>query len=44
MMENEIKVPIVLLEDYLKYNQRVYYVWEPSKVPGMAVIGSTGSG
>ena len=43
-MENEIKVPIVLLEDYLKYNQQVYYVWEPSKVPHMAVIGGTGCG
>ena len=43
-MGNEIKVPIVLLEDYLKYNQQLYYVWEPSKVPHMAVIGGTGSG
>jgi len=40
----EMKVPIILLEDYLTYGIQKYYEWIPSKVPHMAIIGSTGSG
>lgn len=40
----EIKIPIILLEDYLRYGIEMYYNWKPAKVPHMAVVGATGSG
>lgn len=43
-METDIKIPILLLEDYLSLGIQKSYVWEPAKVPHAIVIGGTGSG
>lgn len=39
-----MKIPILLDEQYLKFNIEKWLMWEPEKAPHAVIIGATGSG